>query len=58
MAKEFTKEEVAKHNTKKDCWVIINGRVLDLTSFLPEHPGGKEAIAMYAGQDASEEFKQ
>ncbi len=29
----------ALRKTKKDCWVIINGRVLDLTSFLPAlHP--------------------
>ena len=28
---EFTKEEVAKHNKPDDCWVIIDGQVLDVT---------------------------
>ncbi|KAI8604666.1 FAD binding domain-containing protein [Dissophora ornata] len=48
--------EVAKHNTAEDCWVIVNGQVLDVTKFLPDHPGGKKAILLFAGRDATEEF--
>ncbi|KAG6378370.1 Flavocytochrome c [Boletus reticuloceps] len=55
-AEEFTTAEVAKHNKKDDVWVIINGQVLDVTSFLPDHPGGEKAILLYAGRDATEEF--
>merc|ERR1719217_739358 len=49
-------EEVAKHNTKGDCWVALNGQVLDVTNFLKDHPGGELAILTFAGKDASEEF--
>jgi len=48
--------EVAKHNTEQDCWVVVNGDVLDVTKFLPDHPGGALAILTFAGKDASEEF--
>lgn len=34
--KEYTMEEVAKHTTKDDCWVVISGQVLDVTKFLPD----------------------
>uniref|UniRef100_A0A0G4FF44 Cytochrome b5 heme-binding domain-containing protein n=1 Tax=Chromera velia CCMP2878 TaxID=1169474 RepID=A0A0G4FF44_9ALVE len=48
--------EVAKHNKEEDCWVIVNGQVLDVTEFMHDHPGGKKAIMLFAGRDASEEF--
>ncbi|KAJ7209635.1 fumarate reductase [Mycena pura] len=54
--KEFTMEEVAKHAKKDDIWVVVNGEVLNVTEFLPEHPGGEKAILLYAGRDATEEF--
>ncbi|GLB37325.1 putative FAD dependent oxidoreductase [Lyophyllum shimeji] len=53
---EYTMEEVAKHNKKDDVWVVVNGQVLDVTNFLPDHPGGEKAILLYAGRDATEEF--
>jgi len=52
----ITAEQVAQHASDKDCWVILNGKVYDVTAFLPDHPGGKKAIVLYAGKDASEEF--
>merc|ERR1719224_74159 len=52
----FTKEDVAKHNTKSSCWVILHDRVLDVTDFLKDHPGGELAILTFAGKDATEEF--
>merc|ERR1719245_765094 len=52
----YTLAEVAKHTTKSYCWVVVNGEVLDVTSFLSEHPGGELAILTFAGKDASEEF--
>lgn len=52
----FTKEEVAKNNTEKNCWVILFDKVYDVTTFMVDHPGGKDAIMLFAGKDATEEF--
>ena len=54
--KEFSLEDIAKHNTKDDCWVSVNGMALNVTDFLENHPGGPKAILLYAGKDATEEF--
>ena len=50
--RKITAEEVAKHNTKDDCWVIVGEQVLDCTNFLADHPGGAKAIVIYAGARA------
>ncbi|KAF4720532.1 hypothetical protein FOZ63_030957, partial [Perkinsus olseni] len=54
--KSYTAAEVATHNAEGDCWVIIGDEVYDVTEFLPDHPGGKKAILLFAGKDATEEF--
>ena len=54
--KEYTLQEVSNHNKENDCWVVVNEKVLNLTNFLSDHPGGKKAILLFKGKDASEEF--
>ncbi|KAL4796156.1 FMN-dependent dehydrogenase-domain-containing protein [Aspergillus venezuelensis] len=56
MSKVFDAAEVAKHNTKESCWVILYGKVYDVTDFLSEHPGGSKIILKLSGQDATEEY--
>ncbi len=51
--KLISADEVAKHNTRDDCWVIISGQVYDVTDFLEMHPGGVGVILQQAGQDAT-----
>jgi len=53
---EFSLKEVAAHNKEDDCWVVVNGEVLDVTKFMHDHPGGKMAIMTFAGRDATHEF--
>ena len=48
--------EVAKHDSRDSCWVIIKGKVYDVTEFLDEHPGGAAIILRYGGKDATAEY--
>eukprot|EP01062_Namystynia_karyoxenos_P052052 TRINITY_DN4130_c1_g1_i1.p1 TRINITY_DN4130_c1_g1~~TRINITY_DN4130_c1_g1_i1.p1 ORF type:complete len:762 (+),score=213.50 TRINITY_DN4130_c1_g1_i1:142-2286(+) len=53
---KHTWREVAKHNKKDDCWIVVRNRVYDVTKWLAEHPGGEAPILRNAGKDATEEF--
>lgn len=45
--------DVSSHNTAKSCYVTLGTKVYDVTSFLPDHPGGGDLILEYGGKDVS-----
>ena len=53
---DITKEEIAKHNTEKDCWCSFKGYVYNMTPYLSIHPGGVKTIMECAGKDMTEKF--
>ena len=52
----YSWDEIKKHKSLDDIWVVISGDVYDITTFLPDHPGGKNAPMLFAGSDATEQF--
>ena len=54
----YSIEEVNKHNTPKDCWIILFGRIYDVTPFLEGHPGGPEFFLEPGSRDLSESFEE
>mmetsp|Transcript_4349 Transcript_4349/g.12563 ORF Transcript_4349/g.12563 Transcript_4349/m.12563 type:complete len:132 (+) Transcript_4349:1067-1462(+) len=53
-----TREELAAHNTAKDCWIGLHGRAFNVTGWLDDHPGGVEVILSLAGKDATADFDE
>jgi len=51
----LTKTELTKHATQKDCWLLIEGKVYDVTSYISNHPGGQTILAG-CGKDATDLF--
>ncbi|KAL0327117.1 UNVERIFIED_CONTAM: cytochrome isoform A [Sesamum angustifolium] len=57
LTKIYTMEEASEHNTKDDCWVVVDGKVYDVSSYLDEHPGGDDVLLRATGKDATDEFE-
>lgn len=57
MAKLYTFEEVSKHRSIKDCWLVIEGKVYDVSPFMDDHPGGDEVLLSSSGKDATADFE-
>ena len=52
--KQFSRSDIAqygKNSSKK--LIIVDGSVYDVTSFIPEHPGGAKPLEGAAGSDAA-----
>ncbi len=48
--------EVSKHNNANDCWMVIDGKIYNVTSYIPQHPGGPEKIIRNCGKDGTQIF--
>lgn len=40
---------LGQHASRNDCWIAYDGKVYDITSYLPRHPGGTNRILTYCG---------
>jgi len=49
-------DEVSKHNKENDAWMVVDGYVHDVTSFLNDHPGGQDILMDHLGKDVSSIF--
>ncbi|KAI0302340.1 hypothetical protein B0F90DRAFT_1714063 [Multifurca ochricompacta] len=54
MTKPISGKIVAQHNSRDSCWIIVHGKVYDVTEFLD---GGSKIILKYAGKDATQEYE-
>ncbi|KFD46571.1 hypothetical protein M513_12550 [Trichuris suis] len=53
-----TAKVLKEHSSEDDLWVLLNGKVYDVTSYLRFHPGGKDSILSVAGTDATSLFNE
>jgi len=49
----YSAAEVAQHATSSDCWIVVNGRVYDVTRYLSQHPAGARTITPWCGKEST-----
>lgn len=49
-------EEITKHSSADDLWLVVDDTVYNVTAFAPEHPGGINILLQYAGGDATKAY--
>ncbi|KAF3031356.1 hypothetical protein E8E12_000432 [Didymella heteroderae] len=52
----YSTAEVAAHSSSDDLWVIIQGKVYDVTKYARDHPGGASVLTEVAGKYATAEY--
>jgi len=52
---KYSWEEIHKHTGRDDCWMVIHGKVYDVSSWVERHPGG-DLIMQGAGREATPFF--
>jgi cytochrome b involved in lipid metabolism len=52
----YTATDVATHNSQSNCWIIVSGKVYNVTQYIPFHPGGANRIINVCGTDATTAF--
>ena len=58
LGRKIKMEEVRKHKTIDDAWMILNGKVYNVTRYVKFHPGGVEYLMQGAGRDATKLFNK
>lgn len=54
--KAYSQAVVADHNSRDDCWMIIDGMVYDISTYLPEHPSAPEMVIAWCGREATNAY--
>ncbi|KAF8170421.1 cytochrome b5 [Pholiota molesta] len=53
-----TPSELKQHRRRDDAWSSFNGKVYNITAYLPFHPGGEKELMRVAGRDGTKLFAE
>lgn len=56
--RDITLEEVRQHRTADDAWMVLHGKVYNITPYLHYHPGGADILMKAAGKDGTSLFNK
>ena len=50
----YSLDEIAQHASVDSCWMAIEGRVYDISDYLPRHPTPASVLLPWCGREATE----
>nr|WP_245795346.1 cytochrome b5-like heme/steroid binding domain-containing protein [Thioalkalivibrio denitrificans] len=50
----ITQQELAANDSLESCWKAIDGKVYDVTEYIPRHPTSEDVMLEWCGRDATE----
>ncbi|MCH8497286.1 MAG: cytochrome b5 domain-containing protein [Marinobacter sp.] len=50
----ITLQELAQHNSAESCWKAIDGKVYDITRYIPDHPTEPAVVLAWCGKESSQ----
>ncbi|GIL51102.1 hypothetical protein Vafri_7194 [Volvox africanus] len=56
LRRDITLEEVQKHHTADDAWMVLRGKVYNIGPYMRFHPGGAAILLKAAGKDGTSLF--
>uniref|UniRef100_A0A5S6QZ86 Cytochrome b5 heme-binding domain-containing protein n=1 Tax=Trichuris muris TaxID=70415 RepID=A0A5S6QZ86_TRIMR len=54
---KVTAKDLREHSTADNLWILLDGRVYNVTHYLPFHPGGRDALLSAIGQDGAPAYQ-
>jgi cytochrome b involved in lipid metabolism len=54
---EFTRDEVSKHASKNDCWIIVDNVVYDITAAVQDHLRYKYELDPWCGKESTQAWE-
>jgi cytochrome b involved in lipid metabolism len=55
--RRYTAAEVGQHRTQKDCWMVIDGQVYDISSYFEVHPAEPAILLPWCGKEATQAYR-
>lgn len=49
----YSLADVARHHQADDCWLAIEGKIYDITSYLPDHPSAPDILTVWCGKEST-----
>jgi Cytochrome b5-like Heme/Steroid binding domain len=53
----ITLQQVSTHNTAASCWIVIDGIVYDITSYIPRHPTDPSVLLAWCGKESTQAWE-